>query len=222
MTTISVPKFDYKEFDYNPYKRGDIISCEFINLIQDVNVYKLLFVTQLEERYEPQSATLYIPQTITNTSIISFKRATLTEIAIETSIIGYLNYAPTNIIKTILPDFEMSRKSGCVLIVADGKGYGVSPGHTQYLNYVCETFCQVDAMCAFRQLYLQSSIIEYDYDVMNIIQIGYSLGGMFSLGVANELQKITKSFQTVKFNIHKIICGGVFNVSNLIQPIVKG
>ena len=203
----------------NTKSRGEIVSYKLINEILGVKIYKIVY-NGLDNRsglVSQMSATLYVPNTIKFQRIVSHKHPTYT--TLDDSVLGHVLYQNS----TAPANFELNAAAlGNVVITSDGVGYGTSTGKLHYMDYASETMSQVDAVRAVRNLCLKNKNL-FTGSTMNassvvqVFQTGYSLGGMFSVSVANEL--VSNIPEKDNFNIVNVVCGAAINASNLIKTL---
>ena len=203
----------------NTKSRGEIVSYNLINEISGVKIYRIVY-NSLDNRsglVSQMSGTLYIPNTIKFQRMVSHKHPTYT--TLDDSELGHVLYQD----KTATPNFELSAAIlGNVVITSDGVGYGVSTGKLHYMDYASESMSQVDAVRAVRNLCLKNKSLfpgstMSSVSVLDVFQTGYSLGGMFSVSVANEL--VSNIPEKGNFNIVNVVCGAAINASSVIKQI---
>ena len=203
----------------NPYNntintnntRGDIVSYKLINTIQNVNIYKIVYLS-LDNRSKNitnMSGTLYIPKDVKKNMIISIKHQTYYNL--NNLDIGYIKYA--NNTDDYNLELSIANYTNNIVVCADGIGYGDSYGNQFYLDPNSEIYPCVDAVIATRNLFNIKPIIPINY-MNEVIQIGYDIGGMYSLNIANEL--VNKNFI-----VKQIISGAPYNFYNNMEKIIK-
>jgi hypothetical protein len=189
---------------------------------QDVDVYKVIFYsTTADDNATVQvSGTLSVPKTITKTSILSNRPGAAYQIQDEFTSLWQCLESGTwaGLTPQQRADVGSSAPTlaglGYIVVQADPFGIGINQGKAKLLDYFPEVYPMVDCLRAVRPV-----LPEYGFkgsiDPVNVIQYGYSNGGVYGLAAINELQpgvnpNITTS-EAQKFNFTKGIFGATTN-----------
>jgi len=215
MTTINTDTFD---------RFTNVISNQF-NVNQTISVYKIVYWAQdsRSNSVTRMSATLLVPANISKPGIVSFKHGTPN--TIDQLSVPYQKLADfvNNKINNVNVDYIyycVVASSGAPVVVADNAGFGTSVGSYNYLDPEGETYSQVDAIRAVRNLIDKNTQIfgtkVFDTKLPLLIS-GYSLGGMNTLSVADQLNKTEPN----RIDIRSILAGGVPNPYKIVDNILK-
>jgi len=197
----------------------------------NIDFYEMIYwgVDSRSNDLTRMSATLLVPSTVINNTILSFKHGTITspvnEVTIWYTMSTFLNSGGTN------PgsyDVQFAgwwfASTGYVTIVADNPGYGVSVGTYNYSDTIGEPFSQYHAVVATKQFIQKyNNLIPTPLNgafsaPYKIINSGYSLGGLFG-GTVSQLIAADISFKLLNtipgapVNSYKIITGSLFDSS---------
>lgn len=220
---------------------GTIQSLQPANTNQ-VSVIKLQYYCTISNTDSTQvkcSASIYIPEQNSLKNIVSYKHQTYPDL--RNKYIGWERYNETNIANTtdypsgdaLNSEFQLALDGKCVVVVADEIGYGDNNSKYNYLNHDNEVFAQVGAIRALRT-FIENNLknttngvtvgtfnTDYKTDatgkmIMNIVQVGYDVGGMFSMSIANELLNVSNDpTNNEKYIVSNIICGAPINIPNI-------
>ncbi len=233
-------------------QRGDVASVKYITTIypgdassslpvlngptaQPVNLYRIAYYSSnpaLSNSAEIVSGSLYIPQSITRTSIVESGRgasiATNDNNVCDWLVVTGPNWVgktpaqrsddATGSTSGLLARAALA-SAGYVVIASDGFGIGLSLNRVNLFNdYYGNVNPSVDIIRAFKR-YLDytksigSNLFQnaFSSSPLNIFHIGYSRGGIIGPGVANELKPgVSGSIpvsEAQQFNSRKIILG---------------
>jgi hypothetical protein len=196
---------------------GELVSIKYINTFSKIYIYKLVYISVKDNYFEEQSATLYIPVSdkIKTDKIIIWVHGTFVNVGYNVNDIGWLYYDTTVEHEEDLLSFSLAKQNNCIVIAPDNASYGSSAGIPHYLDTLSQTYSVVDSVIAFRNLCLRPEysklIITDSMSSMSIYLTGYSLGGIFLPGIANEIISYSNKCNTFKISLKKIICGGPVN-----------
>ena len=225
----------------NNWSRGQLVSADLVYTVaansctgalistigpaQDINVYKVIYYSSnsaYSTTVERVSGTMYVPETVSKTGVLSYARATIFNTS--DSELGY-NLFPSATWNALTPEQRgvlpleaigqmITAGKGYITLVADGFGLGVSQNKIPYTQYYTEINPQVDLLRAFKSLVVSndSRLNGATYPPsLPILQYGYSLGGIFSPCIANEFQPGVSSTITPTeadgFSFQRIVLG---------------
>lgn len=162
---------------------------------QDVDVYQVIYYSSNDdENVTVQvSGSLFVPKSITKTNIISMRPGALVQIEDEYSIPWqsleqgiFQSLTPTQR-SGIFFNAPVLSGLGYIILFTDGFSLGINQGKARLLDYFAEVNPSVDMLRAVRPVLPQYGF-QGSINPVNIIQYGYSAGGIFGMGVINELQ----------------------------------
>ena len=173
------------------------------------------------------SATLIVPRTIVDNTIVSFKKGTSTSLYQLNTTWNFL-YAIENDIpfpydksKNIGPPNLTSvaiATKGYICITADNPGYGVSTGYYNLADPIGETLSQYECIVATTQIiknnpsFFNTPTLKPFSAPYKVIQTGYAVGANTCVEIGqNILRKPTL------FKLISIILGGLVNSSELVK-----
>ncbi len=202
-------------------ERGELLSIEYINTVQykgkNVRIYKIVYnsIDSRSEVITPNSGTLYIPQKIKNKHLVSYKRGTISEIGDNS--LGYIRYKPGFDIDILEDYHNLELEMSClgnIVCSADGIGYGKSKGRPHYTDPRSEVYTYVDIVVATKNLMdKHSNLFGFKVKELDVIQIGYSLGSLHSMSVAEELSFVNN------IKIKRVLCGAPISFNEIVDYI---
>jgi len=211
-------KISFKNKELDVKKRGRLVSVEFINNIQSIDIYKMVYISVEDNSFEQQSATIYIPENYEPSKLNLWIHGTFGNFDDTLNEIGWLNLEPSKLNNSPnLKSFILSKTTKSICIAPDNVGYGVSPGIPHYVDTQTQIDSVVDSFIAFKFLCKTLQYLEMSKQSVKISVVGYSLGGIFVPGTANELIRILKFDQS--WTIGKLICGAPVNGNGIINYI---
>lgn len=167
----------------------------------DINVYEVVYWGNDSRSNDltRMSATLLIPSTLRNNTIVSskhetlvspFSKVTLWNLMSKWITSGGTSPDPSGGFSSSVVDYSAIEwavaTSGNIVVCADNPGYGISPGTYNYLDPAGETFSQYNALIAATQFIEKcagfvpvptTGTFSAPY---NVINSGYSLGALVS------------------------------------------
>jgi hypothetical protein len=200
--------------------RGQLISINFINNIQSIDIYKLCYVSVKDNLFEEQSATIYVPEFYELAKIIIWIHGTFQNFDDNFNDVGWKIFSPSNVNSPPKSmGFELAKKTNNIVIAPDNVGYGASQGNPQYLDTQTQRDSVVDSFVAFKFLCKTLNFFQLNKQDTKIFVVGYSLGGIFVPSIANEI--IGKSNNAIDWSISKIICGAPVNGNSIVKNIYE-
>ena len=225
---------------------GDIISYNYINTMtstktlavyataaaatggindtsNNISIYEIIYwgYDSRSSNLTRMSATLLIPSTIRNETIVSYKHGTIP----NNYEYATLWNAMDQIIKStstggnIDPGGWLLAYAGNVVVVADNPSYGCSMGFYNFLDTAGEASSQYHALCAAKQLFTKALTLapaKFLTSPTSVISVGYSLGGMMCPFVSQLINR-----EPSKWNLINTIAGGPVNAYTLMYQVLK-
>ena len=215
---IQHKRISFKNTHLDVQQRGRLVSVEFINNIQSIDIYKMVYISVKENAFEEQSATIYIPENYEPSKLNIWIHGTFRHFDDALNEIGWLNLAPSKLNNSPnLKSFILSKTTNSICVATDNVGYGVAAGIPYYVDTQTHIDSVVDSFIAFKFLCKTLKYLQMSSQSIKICVVGYSLGGIFVPGTANELIRILQSDQS--WTIGKLICGAPVNGNGIINHI---
>jgi hypothetical protein len=217
-SNIQHKRISFKNTHLDVQQRGRLVSVEFINNIQSIDIYKMVYISVKENVFEEQSATIYIPENYEPSKLNIWIHGTFRHFDDTLNEIGWLNLEPSKLNNSpVLKSFILSKTTNSICIAPDNVGYGVSAGIPYYVDTQTQIDSVIDSFIAFKFLCKTLKYLQMSTQPVKIYVVGYSLGGIFVPGTANELIRILQSDQS--WTIGKLICGAPINGNSIVNYI---
>ncbi len=196
---------------------------------QDVDVYQVIFYsTTADDNATVQvSGSLVVPKAVSKTTLLSNRPGATSQTNDE--FVCLWQALEDGVWDTLTPAQRATSFSaspilaglGYIVIQADPFGLGINQGKAKLLDYFPETYPMVDMLRAIRTTLPKYGFIG-SIEPVNVIQYGYSNGGIYGMATINELQPGVNPnippAEAAQFNFIR----GIFGATPSTYPIFNG